>query len=506
VLLLFSFLYFVSTPLHAWSKPFWFDELSSIYICRLPSFQASWQAVLHGGDFNPPLFYVIERAVQALFGENRVGLRLPEMFAFWLFSVCLFRFARRHMGRLAGWIALFLPTLSGGYYYATEARPHALVLGALGVALVCWQEWEDKPWSRAWTAAFAGALLTGFLLHCYAVLLAVPFGATELWRTVRTRNWRWQRWLALVLPVAIAGVCYWPLVSSFRATMGSLDISDSPGFGASFLRLAPFYGFVFVPCIGILLLVLLAAAWGVRSRRDALRRPFVPESELVLIACFVLFPLFGILFAKVSHGPFVFRYFLGSLAGCVLCLAYAASNLTNVRGRQLVALAVAVQLAWSAGQVWFFHLEKKAESIVEPSLSFGFSTYPDGPLAGYPLLRAQFTNNLPVAVEDRMDMLYLLYYAPPALRSRLFLVTSSERDVTYRLYRALRQWAGVPSNPESTLDQFVAAHRKFVFYGLPSGALVGDLQTRLNANLRNVRFGDQSKVVAEIELPGTAPR
>src|SRR5947209_6538098 len=61
LVIIFSLLYFAQTLILAGEKTFWFDEIRSLEICRLPTFHAAWNAVLAGADFNPPLFYLIQR-------------------------------------------------------------------------------------------------------------------------------------------------------------------------------------------------------------------------------------------------------------------------------------------------------------------------------------------------------------------------------------------------------------------------------------------------------------
>jgi hypothetical protein len=41
--------------------------------------------------------------------------------------ICLFQFVQTGVGTLYGFIALLLPMLTDARYYATEARPYALV-------------------------------------------------------------------------------------------------------------------------------------------------------------------------------------------------------------------------------------------------------------------------------------------------------------------------------------------------------------------------------------------
>src|SRR6185437_1032614 len=75
-----SLVYFADIFLRAGQKYFWFDELYTAYLCRLPNFQSTWTAVIHGVDFNPPLFYLVTRGAERLFGEGLLTTRLPEIF------------------------------------------------------------------------------------------------------------------------------------------------------------------------------------------------------------------------------------------------------------------------------------------------------------------------------------------------------------------------------------------------------------------------------------------
>src|SRR5947208_12606276 len=64
----FSAIYFTDVGLRASEKYFWADEISTVYVCRLPNLGSLWEALRHGLDFNPPLFYVLTNASQSLFG------------------------------------------------------------------------------------------------------------------------------------------------------------------------------------------------------------------------------------------------------------------------------------------------------------------------------------------------------------------------------------------------------------------------------------------------------
>ena len=100
--LLISALYFADTFLRASLKTFWYDEIITVLLCRLPSFAATWTAVLHGADFDPPLFISSPAGDQEPLRRRPHRSRLPAMVGFWVFCICIFVFVRRRLGPLYG--------------------------------------------------------------------------------------------------------------------------------------------------------------------------------------------------------------------------------------------------------------------------------------------------------------------------------------------------------------------------------------------------------------------
>src|ERR1039458_10781398 len=174
VLFLFSVLYLLATCFRASRKLFWFDELFTLYISRLPDMASVWNALKQGVDFNPPLFYGLTRLSESLFGEGHIATRLPEILGFWIFCLCLFRFVSSRTSVLAGLIAMVFPLVTTAYFYAYEARSYGVVLGFAGMALICWQAATRLRRSNWWALGLFLALLCAILTQTYAILLLVP--------------------------------------------------------------------------------------------------------------------------------------------------------------------------------------------------------------------------------------------------------------------------------------------------------------------------------------------
>ncbi len=465
--LLFSLLYLPQTLVRASEKRFWYDELCTLYICRLPAWKDSWAAVLHGADFNPPLFYLIHRANIALFGDGLIAMRLPEIAAFWVFCVCIFVVVSRRNGLLAGVAAMLFPLLSGAYFYAFDARPHGIVLGFAGLALWCWQRLQDRPASIGWLLGFSLSLLAASLTHCYAVLLVTPFAVVELARIVQEKAIRWRVWFALGAPVVIAALTFLPLLASYKATAQSAGFSEV--FPPDLVQIPAFYqlllgsGLVML-VLGLGLVMLERTFWRTAQPRHESTSANA-RMETVLALAFLCLPIFGLILARAVHGPFFGRYFMSALMGVGIALGYALGAKRWGRSSVVFALALAVVAGISSLQVARHRLHGWGERLTEPSVRYVLGTDPDDSLSNQPLIVAHGGGDLPIAAPSLLDFLYLVHYWPNG-RARLYPISPSERDSPYMLNRAVREWCHVPFNREQTFDQFFSSHSDFLIYGL----------------------------------------
>ncbi len=483
--LIFSVFYFVDVCLRASEKFFWYDELFTLYFSRLPNLHALWKALNSGVDFNPPLFYLVTSASNALFGEGKITTRLPEIFGFWIFSLCLFRFVRRRAGIPAGFAAMLLPMLTGAYFYAYDARPHALVLGACGLALVCAQmATETFSLRRRWLIGLSSSLFLAFMFHCFALTLLVPFALAEFFQFARSRRIRWAVWVALLVPAILSLPLYIPLLASYRRL--NKNSAFSKFFVAGWTQVANFYVFLFAPCILILfgMLILFALDIFGRSRAIDERPSSVILQDLALGIAFLTLPIFGVALGKLVNGPFFSRYFLGAITGVCIVVGIGAGLRT---GRKWISVTLALFLL--GGVTFnFFYLAKQrmrgqGQPLHEPSTLYALDTTPDQPLAMHPLLTTeQF--NLPVAVLNPFDFIYLVHY-DPSLKNRLYLVAASRSEFVYSGFRRLLECVPISFNPPLTVREFSQQYADSLVYGDPGHpeqvALLGQFGLRINS-------------------------
>ena len=488
LLIFFSLFYFADVSLRASEKFFWYDELFTLYFSRLPTFHALWNALNSGIDFNPPLFYLLTRWSNLLFGQGGISTRLPEILGFWIFCVCLFRFVSRRAGTTAGVVAMLFPVTTGAYFYAYEARPHGIVLGFAGLALVCWQTAIESPKPRLrWLLAFASSLFCAFMTHCFALVLVAPFALVQIFRVFRARRIEWAVRLALAVPAAAACPLYILLLRSYRKLTAVTTFSHVAV--AGWTQAAHFYVFLLGPCILIVVaaLALFALASFLRQAPPEFGdRPLSPAitQDLVLGLALTTLPVFGVALGKLVEGPFFSRYFLSALAG--LCILIGIGSSWRARRNWLSLALVAVLLA--ACGIQFFRLiadrmHGRGEWLDEPSSKYALDTTPEQPFALNPLLLSDHSQ-LPIAVLSPLDFIYLVHYAP-LIKPRLYFVAPSPSDFTYVAFKRFLRCCTITFNEPATDREFTRSHAEYLAYGSPGDfnqiALLGQLGSHLDA-------------------------
>lgn len=481
----FSILYFADILLRASAKYFWYDEFFTLYLCRLPDMRAISVALKHGLDFNPPLFYVLTRASQSIFGGGQIGIRLPEIVGFWVLCIGLYVYVRRRSGALSGFVAMLFPLLTAASFYAYDARPHAVVLGFCGLALLCWQSVHaaERNHRTVWLLAFSVCLFFAFFTHCYAILIAIPFGAVELFRTLMRKRVEWPIWVSLMAPSLLAILTYIPLLRSFHQTVrGAFFNPTAEG-------VLSFYVWLLLPALPIVLFFLvLAFRWpGSRSNPQQWNSTLIEDTILAL--SFAALPLFGFLVSSLMQSPFVSRYFSSAVVGFSLLIGLGAGAAGSRSLRILLPAAMACGLLVSLGRAALDRFENKSLGLVEPSTKTLLSTTPGKPLANYPLLTSETADSLPIATNNQFYFIFLAHYAP-ALRDRLFFVVTSPQSLQYRGFLLLREFARASYNQPCLLSDFLRNNPAFLVYSnrerLPYLAQFLNAGGRLNS----LKFGE----------------
>lgn len=472
VFVLLSSLYFIDTLLRASLKAFWVDELLTVYLCRLPSFHDTWTAVLHGCDFNPPLFYLLTRGSERLFGEGLIATRLPAILGFWIFGTCLYAFASRRVGRACGCVAALIPVFTLAHYYASEARPYGLVLGCCGLMLVCWQRTREvqqfsSPKTYLCLLGLSASFLIALLCHAFSVYLLIPFLLAESYSAIAKRRVHLATCAALLLPLAFVVPVYLPIFHSLKSFNLRYEVLHPQ------ISLQHSVLLIFSPALVILLTGIALLAWQTsRPQRDdepADTPPRLSAEELVLSLAFLLLPSAGILVSRFNHGQYHDRYFISCTAGFALLLAQLIS--LGRQSSRLAATCIAAMVLLLAGDSALAARARLVGSDIvqaEPVSKFPFTASPSRPLERNYAFRDD-TSQLDILVTDERNNLYLFYYAPEATRRRIVFASPKADSFMLTTFRLLDQWANLNVRTAS-YPQFFATHKEFLVYASDSGS------------------------------------
>jgi hypothetical protein len=378
---------------------------------------------------------------------------------------------------------------TGAYFYAYEARPHALVLSAAGLALLCWQKTAEREIpERRWLLALSASLLSAFMMHCFALTLLGPFALLEVRQTIRYHRIRWNVWAALIIPALLALLLYVPLLYSYRKLSSVTTFSHIAV--AGWTQIFHYYVFLLEPCILILLACLLVFAGSGVLPRNGTKARFEFASptvqDLLTAIAFVTLPFFGVALGKIIKGPFFSRYFLSAVAGVCIVLGIGAGMRAGQRWlAPALALVMFTGVAINLARLLQKRIHGQGEWLIEPSSLYLLSTTPGLPLAQHELLEAD-RSNLPVAVLSALDFVYLVHYAP-GLKGRLYFVAPSPDDFTYVGFQRFLRYASIAFNQPATYEQFGQAHPVYLAYGDPSNFDQISLLARMSSRIESIK-------------------
>ena len=291
-------------------------------------------------DSDPPLYFLILRFAQWIFGDSEWALRLPSAIAGWLCIPAIYLLGKRLYSEREGLIAaLFIAVLWAPIYYSQEARSYSmLILLSILTTYFWWSVMLGLRYRRELPAREAAlyvicAVLCAYV-HYFGLLLVVLQGAALAALAYGTL----RNVMLLYAPVALA---YLPWLPSMVHQSGSDAQSGEPA-----LQVMPDYFQFLFGRSGLLSLAawtllcfLLIRGWDdLRSRRKG--RGIAP----------------GLLLAAWALGPFIVAYvasqpmltddnLLVSLPAVYLLLARSVTRAFSGRAAAIFQGTVAVGLA-----------------------------------------------------------------------------------------------------------------------------------------------------------------
>ncbi len=310
---LLAVFYFVTSIYIASHRVFWFDELFTLHIARLPSLSAIWSALGNGVDALPPTYYMLVRVFDSLFGPGDVAARLPSALAMAIGLLLIFDCSRRLTDGLHGLIALCVATCSFLPYYGYEARSYAIYFMLAALSLWAWT--YDEAGRRWPTILFGAAFFAGVCFHYYFAMGLVPYVLWELlrWKPGHRPS---AKLIAGIVGSIIPILLLSPLILSFSRKFAG-GYWNRPSFNelrAIFSQLFP---------DGLFLLALITV-WIVLAGSDSeMENTLQPMQSAEAIGwLFLTIPLAAFLVAEWKTNAFYSRYFIGVLPGVAVAFAF----------------------------------------------------------------------------------------------------------------------------------------------------------------------------------------
>jgi len=248
---------------------------------------------------------------------------------------------------------------------------------------------------------------------------------------------------------------------------------------------------------GLAILTLLTGlVWRAPESEATRELPEAPAAERVLILGLIVLPIVGYVVAKVTHGPFVERYFLPTILGFAAAVGY---GLGRAKPKIVLLAAMFVGLAIGSQEFGFWrtlsHRQTPAD-IVNPVAN----------LAGITLY-----GDLPIVISDAGAYVELWRYAPPELLQRVVALPDPANAASYsgsdtvdKLVIAL---SFIEPIKTEDLAHFEAEHQTFLLYS--DGSRSDWLPTRLAHDGDRLRLlgtqGRRAEYLVELKrpVPGT---
>jgi hypothetical protein len=428
-------------------RPLWYDELLTYYIAKAPT-AGNVLHLIARFDFTPPPTFFLTRWSISLFGYSLFGTRLPSILEFYAASGALFLYTRRKVNVAAAACAVLLLWYSPNLYYATEARPYALMLAGF-LCLLLFREMATAGEYRKpalWGMGFANACLLAS--HAFAVFSLVPFFAAEAARYYSRRRPDYGQWLALTLPVAVM-LEYIPLARHYR------PILYPPVIQGSLFNLVHFFVAVFEgmgPGLFIVLLVALLVPKFAGSRDT--RWESVQRSDLIL-------------FAALLANPFLLNLLLGRLQTAYWD-RYSITTAAAIYIAMTVYLALRLELnriALYAGAIAFL-LPIAAQQVARPMMQARRYNTEE-------MLKAR--PDLPLVAVSALTFLEMDHEHGSILGQRLFYLQNREAAVKYShetIFEdfeppaVLKQYFPIRGSAEQ-YSAFIQQHRDFLMLASP---------------------------------------
>ena len=477
-------------------KPFWWDELASLDIAGLPYFSDVWSFFRAGLDTPSPIPTMVVHATLQLIGSSEVLVRTPFTVGFLLMCLCLYGITARRYGAGYGLAALLLPAISGTFYYASELRTYGIILGAISVAIYCWQRAERGGTVRIFAIAgvFVG-LTTAILCHIFSIFVLVPFALAQLVRDRRAHRIDFAAWAAIALAPVPLLIELPGMQAAHRTYAGAFWSKPHSG--------EILFSYSYALGTGWMIAVLcVLMAWPRLAKLASASN--TPENdrgfdaaEWTLIGSLAMLPWIA---WPLSHfvGVYVPRYILPLTIGVVLIVVAGVAEALKRNRAAGAALSVAFLLV-------FVH-----DKLPEVKSALHFHESLAAALARQPMVQALEDSPLPVVAPNTPVYTQLQHYLPPQLEQKLYYTLNTpdairpeedrDAELSMRLFSTR-----LPLRVEE-FSQFTREHPSFLVIvknSLEHSGVSGNLSVRwIGSYGTGLEYGFSAYSVYQVDVAG----
>lgn len=471
--------YFSAMVIQSDLKPLWYDEVFTHMLAALPIARL-WEALKSGAEVHPPLSILLAHLVQKVLGPTALASRLPSICAFFGLTLSVFLIVRTELTATWGVVAALVLFLTRAEFYATEARPYAILMCCSACSLLCWQRRLNSPASRWPLVGVALSIATAISAHFFGLLTPFPIALGELYRTRRSRRIDVWFWAAVLVGMSVV-IAYFPIIRTTKRYVAH-NINPSRLGMVGQLYLQPL-GPPLLILLPILLVALLLQFRVVKPLR------FCPL-RLVTIAALgmVVLPLFQVLLGRFTNSMNP-RYTESVVIGHTLLFCFVVSTVFD-RNRAVAFVCLVIF----------------GTATVATCISQFENSDPDQAVSK---LDVRGLPDMPIVVDQALLYMPLQYYNPE-LRNRIYFVASPEDSIrtinsdTLDL-NLISQRGWLPLNI-ATKDQFFRKGSKFLLFAgsAPQGWLpTWELEevARMGGQAREVRRIGKSGYLFQVAIP-----
>ena len=410
-------------------KPFWYDELATFYPASLPSWTACWDFYAAGLDTPSPIPSLLVHGMMRFPGPAGIIDRLPMIIGFLAMCLSLYGFTSRRYGRGYAVAALVLPSLMGIFYYATEMRAYAIVLGSVGFALWCWQSAQNGRCAWFWQLGVLLGLTMAIGCHIFAIFVLPSFLLGQWLHERITESRSPGMWAAILLSPCSLFPQLGGIIHAHRFYGAIFWSKPKIGLLIHSYEFTFAFGW-FIPVVAILFIAFILNRLGLLSQNGVKESGFT-QPEWALAGMLALLPLLAFP-SSYLIGAYCPRYVLTANLGITLLIiggTAEALRRNRFTGGLLATFLIIMLLSLNLPRV-------------SKALSAGFNL-PDTIAAQEEWLRIlEARKNLAVMVPDANLFLVIQHYGSPELRKRLYYVRGTEccplqnnnDDVNIRLF------------------------------------------------------------------------